>query len=140
LPIYREIGDRLGEANCQKSLGDVHVQVGEYAQARERYGEALPIYREIGDRLGEANTYRKMATLEGSPELYERALAIHAEIGARNNYAVAAYYYGILLRDKRNFDAALYRLAEAQAIWQELGVSNSAESAGREITRVKALA
>ena len=41
-PIYHEIGDRLGEANCIQSLGDVHLQLAEYPLARQRYEEAGP--------------------------------------------------------------------------------------------------
>lgn len=47
--LYREIGDRLGEANCIKSLGDIALRRSEHAEARRRYEEALPIYEEFGD-------------------------------------------------------------------------------------------
>ncbi|MBW7880991.1 MAG: TIR domain-containing protein, partial [Anaerolineae bacterium] len=33
-----------GEANCLKALGDVHLRKNEYAEAVERYQEALPLY------------------------------------------------------------------------------------------------
>jgi tetratricopeptide (TPR) repeat protein len=55
LPIFRDIGDRLDEANCIQELGNVHVSLSELPQARRRYEEALSTYRDIGDRLGAAN-------------------------------------------------------------------------------------
>ena len=85
-----EIGARLGEANCIKSRGDVHLRLAEYLQARGCYEQAEPIYREIGDRLGEANCLRFQALLaikEGHLELaltqFARALAIAEAIGDR---------------------------------------------------------
>lgn len=58
LPPYREIGDRLGEANVLRSLGEVARLQGRYDEARDLYQQALPTFREIDDRLGEANTLR----------------------------------------------------------------------------------
>jgi len=63
LPIYRQIGDRLGEANCMKALGDVHRMLAEYDAARVRYEEALPIYRQIGARYSEATCIRAFGLL-----------------------------------------------------------------------------
>jgi tetratricopeptide (TPR) repeat protein len=86
LSLYREIREasrseaertaaRLSEANCIKRLGDVHVQLAEYPQAREHYEAALPIYREIREasrseaertaaRLGEANCTRRLGDVD----------------------------------------------------------------------------
>ena len=69
-----EIGARLGEANCIKSRGDVHLRLAEYALARACYEKAEPIYREIGARLGEANCLRFQALLEIKEENYPLAL------------------------------------------------------------------
>ena len=63
LPIHREIGARLGEANAMQALGDVARMQARYEEAAEYYGQALPIHREIGDRLGEANTRVSRARL-----------------------------------------------------------------------------
>ncbi len=63
LPIYHEIGDRLGEAKCIRVLGDVHRMLAEYSQARERYAEALPIDCAIGHRLGEASSLSEKQAL-----------------------------------------------------------------------------
>nr|MDQ3763060.1 tetratricopeptide repeat protein [Actinomycetota bacterium] len=40
LPVYRQIGDRLGEANVIKALGDVALQQDRYEEAAERYEQA----------------------------------------------------------------------------------------------------
>jgi len=83
LPIYREIGARVGEANCIQSLGDVHLRLAEYGPARERYAEALPIYREIGARLGEANCIQALGDVLMGEEQYEAAMASYQEAADR---------------------------------------------------------
>ncbi|GAB1539497.1 hypothetical protein NUACC21_21640 [Scytonema sp. NUACC21] len=58
LEIYRQIGDRLGEANTLIAIGDVLQFLDRRDEALERYEQALDFYRQIGDRLGEANTLK----------------------------------------------------------------------------------
>jgi Tfp pilus assembly protein PilF len=48
LKIYRDIGNRLGEANCLQGLGHVHQALNENEAARQRFDQALKIYRDIG--------------------------------------------------------------------------------------------
>jgi len=55
LAIYRQIGDRLGEANALAGLGDAALAQARYGEAEGFYQQALPMYRQIGGRLGEAN-------------------------------------------------------------------------------------
>ncbi|MCL4860288.1 MAG: tetratricopeptide repeat protein, partial [Caldilineaceae bacterium] len=49
-------GDRVGKANTLKSLGDLERRLGNLAQARQHYDDALPLYEAEQDRLGKANT------------------------------------------------------------------------------------
>ena len=60
LPLYRAIGEKIGEANCIKALGDVHNKLSELPEARARYEEALPLYRAIGEKIGEANCIKAL--------------------------------------------------------------------------------
>ncbi|MFP4033123.1 MAG: hypothetical protein ACLFTV_16320, partial [Desulfococcaceae bacterium] len=82
LPIYREIGARLGEANCLTSLGDLQMRMSDLSGAKSSYGAALPIYREIGARLGEANCLQSQGLLvliEGKPvEAFRKFLEVRA--------------------------------------------------------------
>jgi tetratricopeptide (TPR) repeat protein len=88
LAIYRQIGNRLGEANCLKSLGEVARMQARYAEAAGLYHQALPIYRQIADRFGEAGCLRsvgRLAALQHNPHLAreasELAAAIYSTIG-----------------------------------------------------------
>ena len=48
LPIYRQIGDRRGEANCLLSIGRLARGAGDTATMRTAYEEAERIYTSIG--------------------------------------------------------------------------------------------
>ncbi|RMH78397.1 MAG: tetratricopeptide repeat protein, partial [Calditrichaeota bacterium] len=56
LGLYQQVGDRLGEANTRRAIGDVQRFKDEYDQALSSYEAALGLYQQVGDRLGEANT------------------------------------------------------------------------------------
>jgi tetratricopeptide (TPR) repeat protein len=55
LGVYRQLGDKLGEANCVQALGEVALSQARYEEAGRLYSQALPIHRQISDRRGEAN-------------------------------------------------------------------------------------
>ncbi|MEH2184719.1 MAG: tetratricopeptide repeat protein, partial [Nostoc sp.] len=90
LAFYRDIGDRLGEANTLIAIGDVLQFLDRRTEALERYEAALAFYRDIGDRLGEANTLRAIGNVlqfldqrTEALERYEAALAFYRDIGDR---------------------------------------------------------
>ncbi|MFN8003146.1 MAG: tetratricopeptide repeat protein [Acidobacteriota bacterium] len=60
LPLYRQIEDRLGEANVLQAIGDLLMRVADLSGARASYEKALPLYRQIEARLGEANVLQAM--------------------------------------------------------------------------------
>jgi tetratricopeptide (TPR) repeat protein len=87
LEISRAAQDRLGEANCLKSLGDLDMRVDDLDTARTSYTLALAIFREIRHHLGEANCLQslgRLALAAGEPkEAFQRfleVLARHREI------------------------------------------------------------
>jgi hypothetical protein len=47
LPLFRQVGDVIGEANCIKSLGDVALRRSDHEGARARYEKVLSLYRRI---------------------------------------------------------------------------------------------
>jgi hypothetical protein len=97
LPIYRQIGDRLGEANTLQALGDAALSLDRYDDAEARYHEALPIYRQIGARLGEANTLlgqgrlrRAVGDVPAAAENLRDAARIYRAIGVTRWAEIAA--------------------------------------------------
>jgi tetratricopeptide (TPR) repeat protein len=75
LPLYRAIGDRLGEANALRSLGDVHLGLAEYGEALALYEKGRAIYRDLTLSSEEAAVLNQMADLYERRENYEQALA-----------------------------------------------------------------
>ena len=75
LILVVEMADRLGEANCIQALGDVHVALSEYGEARARYEEARAIYAAIGNRLLEARCLRRRGEILASDYRLEEAVA-----------------------------------------------------------------
>jgi len=63
LPLYQQVGDLLGEANCIRSLGDIALDRSDHDAARGRYEAALPLYQQVGDLLGEANCIQSLGDI-----------------------------------------------------------------------------
>ena len=96
LAVAKKVGDRLGEANTLRAIGDVLQFLKQSQDALNRYETAIEIYRQVGDRLGEANTLTAIGylsansgrPLEGSRFL-EQSLEIYQSIGDRWSQATA---------------------------------------------------
>lgn len=54
LPIFREVGDRRGEALTLMNIGNVYSDIGQPQVALNYYHQALPIFQVVGDRRTEA--------------------------------------------------------------------------------------
>jgi predicted ATPase len=87
--IYRETGDRRGEARAHHRRGILYVGAGDLPRARTHYERSLDINHEMGNRPGEAVTlgalawvYRGEDDYAGASACHERALAIQRELGA----------------------------------------------------------
>jgi hypothetical protein len=49
LPLYRQVGNVLGKANCIQGFGDISVAEGAQDDAESKYREALALYERIGE-------------------------------------------------------------------------------------------
>jgi tetratricopeptide (TPR) repeat protein len=85
LEIYQEIGDKNGEANTLKAIGDVLQFLKRSDEALSRYEQALSFYREVGARLGEANVLQELGKLEDdlkqSLEYIQQAQNLYQQVG-----------------------------------------------------------
>ena len=79
LGLFRQVGDRLGEANVRKALGDVQQFRKEMPAALESYEQALGLFRQVGSKLGEANCYLAQGRVALAQENYQEALALHTD-------------------------------------------------------------
>lgn len=88
LPLYRETGDRKGEADNLDSIGRVYDSLGQTPQALDYLQQALSIWREVGDRQGEVITldfmgavYNRIGKHQQALDFYQQALLIRRELG-----------------------------------------------------------
>ncbi|WP_242055468.1 tetratricopeptide repeat protein [Nostoc flagelliforme] len=128
LAFYRDIGDRLGEANTLRAIGDVLQFLDRRSEALELYEAALAFYRDIGDRWGEANTLRAIGDVlqfldrrSEALELYEAALAFYRDIGARLGEANTLRAIGNVLQFLDRRSEALERYEAALAFYRDIG-------------------
>ncbi|WP_017720491.1 tetratricopeptide repeat protein [Kamptonema formosum] len=88
LTLYREIGNRRGEAASLGNLGNAYHSLGRYTEVIEYQQQSLEIAREIGDRRGEAtslgnlgNAYRRLQQIPEAIQKYQDALEIFTPTG-----------------------------------------------------------
>jgi len=128
LQIYREVGDKLGEANTLISLGDIKLMQSQYKSAKSLHEQALPIYREVGDKLGEANTLKFLGNVEqmqsqyeSAKSLYEQALQIYREVGDKLGEANTLISLGDVEQMQSQFKFAKRLYEQALQIYREVG-------------------
>jgi tetratricopeptide (TPR) repeat protein len=63
LPLYRQIGSVLGEANCIQGLGDIALRRSDHDSARQLYEQALMLYERIKEPYSIGQTHRRLARL-----------------------------------------------------------------------------
>jgi len=88
LALYRNAGDRHGEAVVLGLIGNCHKRLGEPERALELLGQALAMKRELGDRVEEGKTlshlglvYWEQADYESAIRHFELAIAVGREVG-----------------------------------------------------------
>jgi tetratricopeptide (TPR) repeat protein len=139
--------------------------VDEYAEAQQRYEEALLVYRTAGDSRGEANTLNSLgvacvrsptgdrrANLEKAIECYQQALRFFTPESApqdfaqtQNNLGLALSYAGRFAEARQAFLDLLKvnpenatAFASLSAVCRKLGLAEEAGNAIREAQRLSA--
>jgi len=79
LVIYRQIGDRGGEAASLGNLGNAYQSLGQYQQAIAFQQQSLDIARDIGNRRGERTSLRSLGTAYDSLGEYQRAIEFYQQ-------------------------------------------------------------
>ncbi len=128
LPIYREIGDRLGEANCIQAVGDLQLQWAEYGSARQQYEAALQIYQAIKAQLWEANSLKALGDVslalveyETARRQYGTALAFYRKMGDKRGEAACVKAVGDVHLRLGEFEAALAQYEMARSNYGVIG-------------------
>jgi len=87
LSLYKELGDRKGEASISGNLGSLSIYLEKFEDAIQYTQNAQRVFRVIGDKRGQAKCLANLGVLHsalGNPELattfQEEALSIYKEI------------------------------------------------------------
>ena len=125
IEIYRQVGERLGEANTLRAIGVVLQFKKQTDEALENYARAMQIYRQVGERLGEANTLKAIGDVlqfkkqtDEALENYARAIEIYRQVGARLGEANCLHELGNLAEE---IEKKLQFLQEAQQLYVTIG-------------------
>jgi tetratricopeptide (TPR) repeat protein len=83
LALFEAVGDRLGQANTLRAMGDVAYMQDDYDAARERYRRALALGEAIGNFTVRLNSLHSLGLLEktvgdtaAACEAYRRTLEL----------------------------------------------------------------
>lgn len=128
LPLYRQMGAVLGEANCILRLGDIARERSNHETARAHYEEALSLFREVSDVLGEANCIEGLGDIAvehadyvTARARYEEALRLFRRLGDILSEANCILWLGEIARMSLDHETARARYEEALPLYQQVG-------------------
>ncbi|MCX9078623.1 MAG: tetratricopeptide repeat protein, partial [Candidatus Methanoperedens sp.] len=114
LTIFREAGNRVGEAIVLNNIGRVYFAQGQYSQALDSYQQALEIIREVDDRAGEGivlsnigGVYEVQGQYSQALDSYQQALEINREVGDRAGEGITLSNIGTVYYHQGQYAAAL---------------------------------
>ena len=79
LPLYRRVGDVLGEANCIQGLGDIALARSDHDGARVLFDEALGLYARIEEPYSIGRAHEALARLAQDEDERARHIAAARE-------------------------------------------------------------
>lgn len=128
---YRELGERIGEANALRGLAEVAQVLGEFDTAQEHAWRAIELARESGDVSTLANchhslglTYISMGRYESAHEHLSTALRLCLECGHRPGESVVRALIGNALRGSGRHAEALESAERGLALAREIQFGN----------------
>jgi tetratricopeptide (TPR) repeat protein len=139
LKLYREIGDRNGEANSLMNLGVAHRSLSQDEQAIGYYQQALPLFQQVKDLRGEAAALMNMGNMYESSqadkaiELFQKALLISKQLKDLNSEAMILGNMGIVYGSLSQYDKALDAFHQALPLFRQVRDRDGEKSLLRNI-------
>ena len=128
LTIYKEIGDRQGEAASLGNLGLACYSLGQYHKAIKFHHRSCKVSRKIGDRQQEANSlgnsglaYYSLGQYHRAIEDGEQSLVIKREIGDRQGEANSLCNLGNAYDSLGQYDKAIEFHEQSRKVSEEIG-------------------
>ncbi|MGK7901619.1 MAG: CHAT domain-containing protein [Hormoscilla sp.] len=128
LQIYRNIGDRGGEAEALLVLGSADYFLGQHQRSIELFEQSLEIAREIKNRRGEAaalgniaRVYISLRQYQQAIESYQQAIAINRILNDRAGVADSLRNMGAAYSSLGQYQQSIEFTQQSLAIYRELG-------------------
>ena len=128
LKLYREAGDRRGEADTLIKIGIVYSELGEKQKALEYLGQSLPLDRATGDREQEATTihnlgsvYSDLGEQQKALEYYSQSLPVFRAVGNRSREAITLNNIGGVYSDLGEQQKALEYYSQSLPLRRAVG-------------------
>jgi CHAT domain-containing protein/tetratricopeptide (TPR) repeat protein len=128
LGIFRELGNRHGEADSLDNLGMAYRRLGKYQQAINYHEQSLDIAQELGNRQGEAVSlgnlglaYDSLGQYQQAINYYEQSLDIKQELGNRQGEAVSLGNLSLTYDSLGQYQQAINYLEQSLDIMREIG-------------------
>ena len=125
LGVFRDIGNRVGEASIWHQLALIDVHKGDYPAAREKFERSLAIKE---DRASEAASWHGLATIDlnegaypAAREKFARSLAVFQDTGNRAGESGAWHQLATIDLQEGDYGEARKKFAQSLAISQDTG-------------------
>ena len=128
LKLYREAGDRRGEANTLTNIGQVYSDLEEQQKALEYYSQSLPLSRAVGDRKQEAtilnsigSAYSYLGQKQKAREYFSQSLLLHREAGNRYGEATTLNNIGLVYLELGENQKAKEYYSQSLPLFRSIG-------------------
>ncbi len=129
LRLYWQNGDKKGEANTLRKLGDAYnFGLQQYEKAREFYQQSVELAREIGDKEIEARSlnnwglvYKNLNQHEKSIKFFEQSLTLAREIDNKQIKHTFVNNLGYAYQSLKQYEKAIEYYEQGLAIAREIG-------------------
>ena len=128
LNIYRQLGDKWGQAHAMDALGEMARQKGDYAVARPLYQASLGLCNELADQfcanhevIGLGYVSYQSGDYPQAHELLKQGLAVAQTIGDRSGAARALNGLGELYRREGEYRPATDYYQQSLTLYRDLG-------------------
>ncbi|MEG4623748.1 tetratricopeptide repeat protein [Microcoleus sp. w1-18aA5] len=128
LKLYREAGDRRGEATTLTGIGRVYSELGEKQKALEYYSQSLPLTRATGDHREEAvtltnigNVYSELGEKQKALEYYSQSLPLFRAVGNRRGEALTLNNIGTVYSNLGEKQKALEYYTQSLPLFRAVG-------------------
>jgi CHAT domain-containing protein/Tfp pilus assembly protein PilF len=128
LKLYREAGDRRGEAFTLTNIGQVYSDLEEQQKALEYYSQSLPLSRATGDRKQEAtilnsigSAYSYLGEKQKAREYFSQSLLLHREAGNRYGEATVLNNIGLVYLELGENQKAKEYYSQSLPLFRSMG-------------------